>query len=180
MRLLLARHAETPDSTLGMLYTLERIRPPEACPHCKDHMLDGARLACGPCNARSLVCFTLEDGRREPKVDGETRIPAGAYRVTLRKAGGLHERYAREFGVEFHRGMLWLRSVPGFEWIYLHCGNTVQETAGCILVGSGSSLPGVDGKFRLTASRAAYGNIYPSLADAAARDDLTIRVEDIP
>ena len=32
-----------------------------------------------------FVCFGLEDEYRADKVPGETRIPAGTYRVTLRK-----------------------------------------------------------------------------------------------
>lgn len=81
--------------------------------------------------------FTCEDEYREEKVSGETRIPAGAYEIKLRTAGGMHKRYTEKFG-ERHHGMLWLQDVPGFEWIYIHPGNTPAHSHGCILVGYGA------------------------------------------
>ena len=34
-----------------------------------------------------------------------------------------------------HKGMLWVRDVPGFEYILIHTGNTDEHTAGCLIVG---------------------------------------------
>lgn len=82
----------------------------------------------------SDFCFTCEDEPREEKIAGETRIPAGTYKIILRKEGGMTKQYADKFP-GFHRGMLHLQNVPGFEWIYIHIGNTEAHTAGCILVG---------------------------------------------
>lgn len=106
---------------------------------------------------RRFLCHTLEDEFREHKVAAETRIPAGTYRLTLRKAGGHHEKYARRFN-SMHKGMLWVRDVPGFEWILIHCGNTEADTAGCLLVGREALTAGI-GK-----STAAYKAIYPRIA----------------
>ena len=102
--------------------------------------------------------FTLEDGRREHKIFGETCIPVGTYKLELRNVGGMTKRYAKRY--KFHRGMIWLRHVPLFEWVYIHVGNTSADTLGCILVGLSQ---GVD---FIGSSRAAYVAIYKTLADA--------------
>ena len=68
---------------------------------------------------RRFLCYTLEDEHREDKVAGETRIPSGTYRVTLRTTGGFHGRYLKKYG-EMHKGMLWVRDVPGFELSLIH------------------------------------------------------------
>jgi len=31
--------------------------------------------------------------------------------------------------------MLWLQNVPNFEYVYLHIGNVVENSEGCVLVG---------------------------------------------
>ena len=53
---------------------------------------------------RRFLCYTLEDEHREVKVAGETRIPSGTYRITLRTTGGFHGRYLSKYG-EMHKGM---------------------------------------------------------------------------
>lgn len=105
-----------------------------------------------------IFCYTLEDERRAVKVKGETRIPAGRYKLALRQEGKMHPKYAARF--PFHQGMLWLLNVPGFEYVYIHIGNDDDDTEGCILVG----LSVKDGY--LAASEAAYKKLYPLLADA--------------
>lgn len=107
-------------------------------------------------------CFILEDERREVKVKGETRIPAGTYRITLRKEGGTHERYAKKFP-EFHKGMLWLRDVPGFEYILIHIGNADKDTDGCLLVGD-SAMQNVTQRGSVGGSAAAYQRLYTKVA----------------
>ena len=122
---------------------------------------------------RELLCFTAEDAYRATKRVGETRIPPGSYRVELRDAGGMHAEYAKRFA--FHRGMLWIRNVPGFQWIYLHVGNTARDTAGCVLVGEDRD----ESRRSVRRSVEAYTRIYPRIADAIEADDpVTIRVVD--
>ena len=44
-----------------------------------------------------FLCYTLEDERRALKVKGETRVPAGVYRVELRKEGGFHGKSTKKY-----------------------------------------------------------------------------------
>lgn len=116
---------------------------------------------------RKFLCYTLEDEFRplEQKVMGETRIPAGTYKMTLRTVGGFHGRYKARYG-DMHKGMLWVRNVPGFEYILIHAGNTDEHTAGCLLVGDtqNENIKKSDGF--IGSSRTAYERIYPPIADA--------------
>lgn len=107
-------------------------------------------------------CFTVEDEHREEKVDGETRIPAGVYPITLRNEGGMTQRYAEKF--PFHRGMLWLRDVPNFKYVYIHIGNTDDNTSGCILVNQGAMKVG-DGGYGMS-STPAYTALYEKIIKA--------------
>lgn len=83
-------------------------------------------------------CYTLEDEQRVVKVWGETCIPVGRYKVQLRKEGKFHDQYKNKFAL-FHKGMLHVTNVPGFEYILIHIGNTDDNTAGCLLVGRSTS-----------------------------------------
>lgn len=83
-------------------------------------------------------CYTLEDEQRALKVKGETAIPLGKYQVKLRKEGTFHQKYSSKFAL-FHKGMLHVTSVQGFEYILIHIGNTDDDTAGCLLVGRSTS-----------------------------------------
>ena len=117
---------------------------------------------------RKFLCYTLEDEHRpiDQKVMGETRIPAGTYKMTLRTVGGFHGRYAKRYP-DMHKGMLWVRNVPGFEYILIHSGNTDEHTAGCLLVGD-SQYENINSKPDgfIGASRTAYERIYPDIAAA--------------
>ena len=114
---------------------------------------------------RKFLCFTLEDEARVEKVYGETRIPAGRYQVTLRTVGGFHNRYKKKFP-NMHKGMLWVRNVPGFEYILIHIGNNDEHTAGCLLVGRTADMNGMIGRSTL-----AYEDIYPGIAEALLNDE---------
>lgn len=125
----------------------------------------------GNLSVEDRECFTLEDPLRKIKVHGATAIPSGQYVLKLRREGGMHMRYRLRFGDEFHRGMLWLQDVPGFEYVYLHIGNSPADTEGCILVGS------TQGRDFIGGSEAAYREIYPVIAKAIeAGDDVLLDV----
>lgn len=119
-------------------------------------------------------CFGLEDEYREDKVPGETRIPAGEYRVGVRVVGGFDARYSRKFP-DFHAGMLQVLDVPGFEYILIHIGNTEKDTAGCLLVGAGCSSAG---ELSISSSRIAYEALYKKAISAAIHDELSIEYID--
>lgn len=114
---------------------------------------------------------TLEDLPRKTKVAGETCIPAGTYRVVLTESEAVKQ------------GRLWspnekgllplLLSVPGFEGIRIHAGNTDKNTRGCILVGSWRG-----GEF-LNNSRDALSSLMDMLEIATiARRPIHIQITD--
>lgn len=85
--------------------------------------------------AGNFVCDILEDEVREVwgepvaywKVHGKTAIPVGTYRVVT--------QHSMRFGPD----TLTLLDVPGFEYIRIHGGNTVENTEGCLLPGTRNS-----------------------------------------
>ena len=120
---------------------------------------------------RKFLAYTLEDEYRESKTSGETRIPEGTYNITLRKVGGFHSKYATKYGA-MHKGMLWVRDVPGFEYILIHTGNTDEHTKGCLLVGDTQQQNITKSKDGfIGASVDAYKRIYPSIAESLERGD---------
>ena len=125
---------------------------------------------------RTFLCYTLEDEQRDVKVWGETRIPAGTYKLGLRTEGGFHNRYLSRYGADFHKGMIWVLDVPGFEWILWHSGNTDENTAGCLLLGNSqeSNLVKKDGF--IGGSRDAYKLVYPRVL-SAIESRLDVEVE---
>mgnify|MGYP000008745844 FL=1 len=132
------RYSSATDSTLGLLFE------------------NGA-------HGREFLAYTLEDEFREEKVSAKTRIPEGTYDVQLRTTGGFHNRYSQKFGIPWHKGMLHVQDVPGFEYILIHTGNTDENTMGCLLVADTSQQNITKDGF-IGASVDAYKRIYPSLA----------------
>ena len=108
----------------------------------------------------NVRCYTLEDDFDEVKEYAHTRIPSGMYKLKLKTWGKPHEKYSRSFK-GMHVGMLELQNVPNYKYILIHCGNTPENTAGCILVGSSK----VNDSF-ISGSVDAYKKIYPMIADA--------------
>lgn len=78
-----------------------------------------------------FICFTLEDVVREIsgvpieqwKIHGRTAIPSGHYQVDI------------TYSPHFKTRLPELLSVPGFEGIRIHAGNSDKDTEGCVLVG---------------------------------------------
>lgn len=85
------------------------------------------------------VCDTIEDRDRdinrngrldgdEVKIQGETAIPNGRYRVTLEYSPKFSPRYGG-------RRIPTIHDVPGFSGIRMHTGNTANDSEGCVIVG---------------------------------------------
>jgi hypothetical protein len=153
LELELYRISSNKDSTLGCLYELQGN------------------------GKKRYLCFTLEDEYREVKVMAETRIPDGKYEIKLRDFGGYHEKYKKRFE-DIHQGMLWLQDVPNFKYILMHCGNTAEDSAGCLLLGyAPKRLKG--GDFALYNSTQAYFDIYPPIEKVLSNGGVvTIKIID--
>jgi len=122
-------------------------------------------------------CYVLEDQHNEPKIPGETRIPAGRYQIKLRAEGGMHGRYSARFPWH-NRGMLWLQNVPGFTFIYIHVGNKDDDSEGCLLVGDGQ-ISNVNERGQVTSSVTAYRRLYNRIVEALGNgDEVWIEIED--
>jgi hypothetical protein len=126
-----------------------------------------------------FLCYTLEDERRVLKVRGETRIPAGKFNITLRTVGGITQKYAKRFpGI--HKGMLWVRDVPNFEYILIHCGNTDDHSAGCLLLGDSQENNIIIKDGFIGKSRNAYKRVYSPIAKAIEKgEEVTIEYVDL-
>ena len=114
-------------------------------------------------------CYTLEDEHRTLKVFGDTRIPAGTYKIGLRTVGGTTGRYSKKFP-SFHKGMLEVQNVPNFKYVLIHIGNDEDDTAGCLLVGDTTNnnkiVPGFIGS-----STQAYIRVYKKVLEALERNE---------
>lgn len=103
-------------------------------------------------------CFTLEDKDRHlesggKKIAGETAIPKGTYQVII------------DYSNRFQEKMPHILSVPDFEGIRIHPGNTDADTHGCILVGQVKSSDSV------LSSRLAYAAFLKKLKSAIDRKE---------
>ena len=83
-----------------------------------------------------IIAVTLED----PPDEGKGPIPLGTYRIIL--------TYSQRFQALLPE----LVAVPGFTGIRIHSGNSMADTAGCILVGRYQS-----GEAEIAESRVALG-----------------------
>jgi len=129
-------------------------------------------------NGRRFLCYTLEDEHRDEKKYGETRIPEGTYNLGLRTVGGYHSKYCIRFP-DIHIGMLHVLNVPNFEYILIHCGNTDEHTAGCLLVGDSQENNQIKKDGFIGSSKKAYMRIYPDIAKAIKEGgDVTITYVD--
>lgn len=122
-----------------------------------------------------FICFFLEDGYREKKVPGETRIPPGKYRILQRRHGGFFTQYKKRWG---HTFVPELENVPGFSDILIHAGNTKEDTRGCLLPGMTAihaTFP--EPEFAVQQSTTAYLALYDILQAAfASGQDVFFRV----
>jgi hypothetical protein len=114
------------------------------------------------------LCWTLEPGWHENKRQ-VSRIPAGVYRLTVRKFGGWHERLSKRFP-DMHQGAIELADVPGRSAILIHPFNWHTQTLGCIGPGKEKGF-GADGAHAIFQSNDAYVEIHPGLLAAALKGE---------
>lgn len=158
--------------------------------HQREKETDNSTVGCLSIVGGKDLCKILEDGYREKKVRGETRIAAGIYPIVLIESGSHHERYKayydarKEQGVGWHKGMILLKNVPEFVGILFHWGLTVKDTEGCLLSGQSYFLNTSTGCYELKrgTSRTAYEKAYPVLRDAiinAGETPVYLEIKDI-
>lgn len=93
-------------------------------------------------------CYTLEDVERPVKIQNQTAIPKGKYKVIINQS------------VRFKQLMPLLLNVPNFSGVRIHSGNHKDNTEGCILVGRTRSVDFIGN------SRAAYRQLFAKLQRA--------------
>lgn len=121
------------------------------------------------------VCDTLEDRDRGltsrmstaqvcgVKVKGETAIPTGRYLVNMKTVS---PRFGGRAQYAFCKGRLpRLCSVPGFDGVLIHCGNTAKDTEGCVLVGENKAVG------KVLNSTATFKRLYEMLKAADERGE---------
>lgn len=93
------------------------------------------------------VCYLLEDGHNDPVIKGITRIPAGSWQIRFRREGKFYGIYTKRFGSGKEHPMIEI-VLPGWKYVMIHCGNTVEDTLGCPLTGDeiGKHADPVDGQ----------------------------------
>jgi hypothetical protein len=124
--------------------------------------------------SKYLHSFCIEDERRHAKVAGETRIPAGRYEIVINKTGGMNKKYSK---YPWHIGMLELDEVPNFSYVYIHPGNTDDDTEGCLLPNYKADIANMRGEN----SFECYKDLYLEIITALKADDkvfITIKDEE--
>lgn len=120
------------------------------------------------------ACFqALEDTFRHEKIEGETRIPAGRYPVTLCTKSAKAKHYKKKFGIE---GIPSIDNVPGFDLIRIHIGNSKKDTEGCLLVGESSTMDIQNGNLVATIVRSttAFLSFYKMIIEDLKKDNVFI------
>lgn len=119
-------------------------------------------------------CYLLEDKIRSEKIASHTAIPTGIFSLKLNTTGAKNVNYKKAFG-KVHQGMVEIIGLPDFSYVYIHTGNTIQDTAGCPLCGFGFQF--VDGDYQVIQSVAAYKMVYPKLVNLAKQVNNTMIID---
>lgn len=120
------------------------------------------------------LCDTLEDTERDLvnketgkydqslKIKGKTAIPAGSYDVRL------------TYSIRFKKVMPELVNVPLFSGVRIHSGNSVEDTEGCILVGTHDEL---NKNLLLINSRITYNTLMTILTKAILSSKESVQIK---
>jgi hypothetical protein len=107
--------------------------------------------------------FIIEDGAREIKVYGQTRVPGGRYEIVPRRLGGFYRKYKSSFGHDFS---IEVKDVPNFTNILIHIGNEIEDTLGCLLINYTAKYESKTDTFRGFSSTPAYLELYELIKKA--------------
>lgn len=127
----------------------------------------------------TFAAYTCEDKHNDYKIKQKTRIPAGRYRITKREEmTPLTKKYRqrhKHWGFDWH---LMLENVPNYSNVYIHVGNSHEDSEGCILVGNISANP-MQTNLPLQQSVGAYKTFYREISRCLANgDEVWIEIED--
>ena len=123
------------------------------------------------------MCFIIEDEKRDVKVAGETRIPAGIFQIKKRIADSPLTIKYRNIYPSFFDYHLELQNVPGFKYVYMHHGNTEKDTAGCLLCNYNALILG-NGEYVGGRSRDAFRAVYTVISKMLDNGNVFIDVSD--
>lgn len=108
-------------------------------------------------------CFAIEDEYRAIKIKGETRIPEGEYKLGCRQSPSHANAW-----------MLWVKDVPGFQFILIHAGNTEKDTEGCLVIGK--RVGSISGARAVLDSKQAVKEFYEKvMPEVEAKKEVTIK-----
>lgn len=102
-----------------------------------------------------FCCFLLEDPPHSSKIAGDTRVPAGKYRLEHRISPTHSERYG-------NRPMIYIEGIPNYTGVMFHKGNRKVDTKGCPLTGNGIAVESASNEYVIPAgmSTQAYEKFY--------------------
>lgn len=131
---------------------------------------------------RVYICDTIEDKNRdlnkngkfdngEKKVYSQTCIPFGTYRITFIKSPKFSNFTKYPYTKKYNGVMPWVRNVPHFEGILIHCGVNQNSSAGCIIVGYNKIVG------RVVDSQKAFYHLYDNFLTPAKNRGEDIYIE---
>ena len=150
MKYQIQRYSDNGDSTLGLM-----------------HQVIGNNL--------EFQAYTLEDEFRVVKVKHETCIPARLYSVKLNRMDTpLTLKYRAKF--DWFTYHLQIQDVENFSGVYIHIGNTDDNSSGCILLGDGANNNVEEDGF-ISNSTKAFKRFYLEACAELAQDDGRVWLE---
>lgn len=132
-------------------------------------------------NANGVAGFVIIDGEfqcyslERPDLDNQRKvscIPVGRYELAERKEPtAMTMKYREKYDwFSFH---LCLQNVKNRSGIYIHVGNTIQDSYGCILLGQQ-----INTDMFLGSSRKAFRKFYNKVISALKREEkVTVTIE---